>query len=183
MMIMAIAVLAGAATSFSGYDLLNDPSLAIAPTHIVSETSVSSSSMPSVVLSYSGLSLTWDDQSETFALTVDSQAVSDLTTFTDSRGWESFAGDFDQGVPGTFGSVIFSSQPGGSYSVEVTLPGEYPALYEVSPGGPGDPGDPVAMQVCDCSDRIDLTCTTIKCRNSSTCDAGDETCQWFAVAM
>lgn len=130
------------------------------------------------VLDYQGVVLTWDEESLEFSLTISGTPVA-IDTYEDANGWPSFAGMYQDGEPLVYGCVI----PGGSgseYSVEITRPGSLPMLLGVLHSG----GDPIVVDAkkCDCSDNIDLSCTTVKCRNQSAC-ATSYICRFTEVAV
>lgn len=134
---------------------------------------------PETVLDFDGLLLMWDDQSEEFALWVDEELVSDLGT---SRGpgpggW-SFGGTLNGGdVEGAVRPGITQHH----YTIDITLPNEQPLRYLVY--NPSGTPTVINVQVCECSDGIDLGCKTPDCNAAATCpnSGGSTVCKYMVV--
>ncbi|MBX3364829.1 MAG: hypothetical protein KF866_08705 [Phycisphaeraceae bacterium] len=136
------------------------------------------STLPQYVLDYDTVMLTWCDESQTFALAINGTPVS-VDTYVDGNGWPSFAGMYSNGEPQVYGAVI----PGAistEYAVEITRPGVLPMLLAVVQVN--DVPIVIEGKTCDCSDRIDLSCTTLKCRNESSCGS-THTCKFTQIVV
>jgi len=82
-----------------------------------------------------------------------------------------------------FGSVGLSSGTA-DYAVEITVPSQRPALYDVENFDGSTPVVRVAKE-CECTNNTDLGCTTKDCNNNKTCpnSEDDDKCEWENVTV
>lgn len=134
-----------------------------------------------LLLSYDGIVLTWDENTETYSLSLGGNAVTDLVTYVDGDGWFAFAGLWSETeeYPEVFGRVDYPSEA--TWMVEITRPGHKPEQYDVEADG----NNAIVMKarICDCKDGIGLTCKSTDCDNAVSCSADTSTCVWKNAAV
>lgn len=87
-------------------------------------------------------------------------------------------GSLIEGITGSI-SMLPNGNPKIEYNVSLSSGGFEAGAMTVMTGGPGGP-TVILPQTCDCTDGIDLSCTTAKCNAGDDCSAvNQKKCKWL----